>query len=100
MHQVRADGMPPGHVAPVDAEGVVLKEQVVLALVEHQSIGVIGPILAWREVKLWPVCFVIELSGHQVQLSHGTSALKISASPSAVSVKVDSIAGMNTDCPR
>ena len=43
MHQVLADGVSPGHVAPGPAEGVALVEEVVLALVVDQAVGVVVP---------------------------------------------------------
>src|SRR5262249_9417709 len=53
MNQVAADCVAPAHVAPPLARGVVLVEEVILAIVEDHSIRVVHPILRGREVKLW-----------------------------------------------
>jgi hypothetical protein len=39
-------------VSPGIAEGIVLIEQVVFTLEEDETIGIVGPMLARREVKL------------------------------------------------
>jgi hypothetical protein len=43
MYQVTAYGMAPMHVAPFALERVVLIEEVVFTLVEHQAVGVVVP---------------------------------------------------------
>ena len=45
VDQVLGDGVPPGHVAPVRAFGVVLVEHVVLAVVVDEPVGVVHPVL-------------------------------------------------------
>src|SRR5581483_5751640 len=52
MQQISANGMSPTHVAPFIAKRVVLKEQVIFAIEVNQAVGIVGPMLAWREVKL------------------------------------------------
>jgi hypothetical protein len=45
--------MTPGHVSPEVPERVVLVEHVVVARdVSEHTIGVVDPVLYWREVKL------------------------------------------------
>ena len=47
MHPIGANGMPPGKgKIPDISEGIVLKEQMVLALIVHEPIGVVHPVVA------------------------------------------------------
>ena len=39
MQQVAADGVAPAHVAPRLADGIVLVEEVILAVVEDEPVG-------------------------------------------------------------
>ena len=43
MHEVAADGVAPVHVSPFRPIGVVLEIEVVLAVLIHQSVGVVHP---------------------------------------------------------
>mmetsp|Transcript_45639 Transcript_45639/g.145657 ORF Transcript_45639/g.145657 Transcript_45639/m.145657 type:complete len:216 (-) Transcript_45639:50-697(-) len=61
MQQVWAYGMTPRHVAPLPAERIVLEEEVVLAFVVHQPIGVIQPIFRRCEVELRTAALAIQL---------------------------------------
>ena len=54
VHEVAADRVAPGHVSPRVAERVVLVEEVVLALVVDQAVGIVHPVLRRREVELRP----------------------------------------------
>ena len=53
MNEVRTDGMAPVHVAPFPAVGIVLIEEVVLAIVIDETVGVIDPAALCAEMKLW-----------------------------------------------
>ena len=55
MQQVLADGVPPAHVAPRDTKWIVLVEQMVLAFVVDEPIGVVHPVHGRREVILRPI---------------------------------------------
>ena len=63
VEQVGADGVAPGHVAPVDAEWVVLEEQVVLAVVVDQPVGIVGPAASRREMELRAERLVVRALG-------------------------------------
>ena len=52
MEHVVADGMAPTHVSPDVALGIVLIEEVVLALVKDESVGIVHEIFSGREVIL------------------------------------------------
>lgn len=52
MEQISTDGMSPAHVSPFAAHGVELKEEVVLTVKEDEPIGIVSPVLTWREVYL------------------------------------------------
>ena len=52
MNEVVAHRMAPGHVAPLDAVGIVLKEEVILAAEEDEPIGVVEPVAASAEMEL------------------------------------------------
>ena len=70
VHQIGADRMAPGHVAPVDPFRVVLEEQVVFAVVMDQAVRVVGPVGLRREMKLRPVRFLIQPIGDIQHASH------------------------------
>ena len=53
-HEVAADGVAPAHVAPAVPLGVVLVEQVILAVEEDQPVGVVDEVLRGREVEQRP----------------------------------------------
>jgi hypothetical protein len=52
MKQVSTDGMSPAHVPPFAADGVELKEEMVLTVKEDEPIGIVSSVLTWREVYL------------------------------------------------
>ena len=52
-----------GQVGYVDAFRIVLKEKVVLAVVENQPIRVVHPILLWREMKLRAMALAVQRLG-------------------------------------
>src|SRR3954453_12256964 len=55
MHEITAHGVPPGHMAPRVPERVVLVEEVILAPVVDEPVGIVHPVLRRREVELRPV---------------------------------------------
>ncbi len=59
MQQVGAHGMPPVHVAPIPAVGVVLIEQVIFTVIIDQAVRVVDPPPHRGEVHTWPVPFAI-----------------------------------------
>jgi hypothetical protein len=61
MKQVGADGMAPAHVAPLISEGIVLKEEMVLALEVDEAIRVVRPVCGGREVYLRAIRLVVRL---------------------------------------
>ena len=61
MDKVITGGVSPPHWPPGRGLCVVLKEQVPGAFVEDQAIGVVEPVLTSREVKLWPVQFLVNI---------------------------------------
>ena len=52
MKKVFADRVTPRHIPPLGVEGVVLEEEMVLALIEHQAVRVICPPLFRAEMEL------------------------------------------------
>ena len=46
MQHVLTDRMAPGHISPLIGYGVMLEEEVVLAVVIHHAVRVIEPVLA------------------------------------------------------
>jgi hypothetical protein len=52
VQKIFADSMSPAHVTPLVTEGVVLKKEVVFAVEEDETVGIIGPVFAGREVHL------------------------------------------------
>ena len=54
MEQIGTNGMPPTHVPPGIAEGIVLIKEMVFALVIDKAIGIICPIVRRREMILRP----------------------------------------------
>ena len=59
VEEVGADGVPPTHVAPEIAEGVVLVEDVPFAVVIDEAVGVVGPVGLRSEVELRAEGFVV-----------------------------------------
>jgi len=59
MKQVGTDGVSPTHVSPLISERIELKEEVVLTVKVHQTIGIVGPMFAWREVYLRSIGLLI-----------------------------------------
>ena len=53
VNQVRAHGVPPRHIVPNHALWIMLKKEVVLALVVNQPIRIVNPVLLCREMELW-----------------------------------------------
>src|SRR5690349_14799770 len=62
MNEVVAHRMAPGHVAPLDAAGVVLKEKMILAVEEDEPVGVVEPVAACGEMKLWAEGLVVSIA--------------------------------------
>ena len=54
VQHVAADGVPPAHVPPLGAERVVLVEEVVLALVVDEPVGIVHEVARRREVEPRP----------------------------------------------
>ena len=63
VHQVAADGVAPVHVAPIPAVRVVLVEEMILAAVEDQPVGIVVPAAPRGEVELRPQRLAIEIRG-------------------------------------
>ncbi|MBA7636940.1 hypothetical protein ES703_44568 [subsurface metagenome] len=63
MNKVGTYGVAPGHISPVDAARIVLKEHMILALVVDQAVWVVRPILFWGKVKLRPILFIVQATG-------------------------------------
>ena len=63
VHQVAADGVAPVHVAPFPAVRIVLVEQVILAVVEDEAVGVVVPAASRREVELRAEPLAVEIVG-------------------------------------
>ena len=72
VKQVSTDGMSPTHVSPFVAQGVELKEEVILTVEEDEPVGIVSPVLAWREVYLRTVRLLItNLSGSKCEYQDG-----------------------------
>ena len=69
VDEIAADGVAPTHVAPGVAERVVLVEEVVFAVEPDQPVGVVGPVLARRKMKLRAVRLAIGLAKCRGQAS-------------------------------
>ena len=52
MQKILADRVSPTHVAPFISERVVLEKEVILAFEVNEPVGVVGPMLARREMVL------------------------------------------------
>jgi hypothetical protein len=59
VEEIGADGVAPAHVSPLVAEGVVLEEEMVLALEVDEAVGVVGPVLGRGEVDLRAVGLIV-----------------------------------------
>ena len=59
MKEIAADRVAPAHVSPRISKRVVLKKQMVFAVVEDQSIGIVRPIALRRKVNLRPIRLII-----------------------------------------
>jgi hypothetical protein len=59
MKQVRADGMSPTHVPPLITQGIELIEEMILTVKVDETIRIVGPILARREVHLRAIGLLI-----------------------------------------
>ena len=42
-------------MSPLSSMRIMLKKQVVLTVMPHQTIGVVHPVFNRREMKLWPI---------------------------------------------
>ena len=74
MEQVFADCVTPTHVSPLISEGVVLEEEVVLALEVDEAVGVVCPVFGGREVYLGPIRLVVfRRLGTQVESTESES---------------------------
>ena len=71
------DGMPPSHVAPDVAEGIVLKKHVVNTIVINQTIGIIDPAGPGGEMKLWPKCLIILIFRAACSIARGNSGARV-----------------------
>ena len=73
VQHVGADGMAPAHVPPGLAERVVLVEQVVLALVEDESVRVVHEVAGRREVEPRAQRLVVgrQRAGHEAERDRG-----------------------------
>jgi hypothetical protein len=59
VHQIGTDRVTPCYVTPFDAPGVMLKEEMILALVVNQPVWIIHPVFFRRKMKLRPILFVV-----------------------------------------
>jgi hypothetical protein len=50
VHHVRADGVAPVHVAPDGCTRIELIEEVVLSLPTDWAVGVVHPVVRWKEM--------------------------------------------------
>ena len=64
VDEVRADSVSPGHVAPIDAEWVVLEEKMELAFVMDQAVRIVGPVGFRSKVELWTIRFLVSRLNH------------------------------------
>ena len=53
VNHVRADRVCPAHVSPLVAEGIILVEEVIFAVVEDHAVWVVHPVAFRREMILW-----------------------------------------------
>ena len=62
-HETRSllNRVAPTHVAPLIAERIVLKEEVIFAFEKDQAIGIVGPVLLRRKMKLRAVELIVGL---------------------------------------
>ncbi len=60
VDQVGAYGMAPTTRSPIRSR-LMLKEEMILAVVVDQPVGVVEPFLSCREMKLWPVPLVVRV---------------------------------------
>ena len=64
MDEVSTDGMPPRHITPINAEGIVLKEEVILPFIVNQTVGIVGPVGLRCEMELRTIRFLISRLNH------------------------------------
>ena len=64
VDEVSTDRMPPCHVAPINAEWVVLKEEMILAFIVNQTVRIVGPVGFGCEVELRTIRFFISRLDH------------------------------------
>src|SRR6202022_294703 len=55
IQEVRANGVPPTHVAPFITERIELIEEVILLVKVNEAVRMVRPMLAGGEVHLWTV---------------------------------------------
>jgi len=60
VQEVTAYSVPPTHVPPLIAEGVVLKEEVVLTVKVDEAIRIVRPMCSWREMDLGTITFSVD----------------------------------------
>jgi len=60
VHQILADRVSPVRVAPYQAEGVRLPEEVILAIVVHHAVRIVAPAALLAEAQLWPEDLVVQ----------------------------------------
>lgn len=59
MYQVPAYGMSPCDVAPFQAGGIMLEEEVVFSVMKYTPVWIVNPAFSCREMKLRPVPFPV-----------------------------------------
>ncbi len=62
VEQILAYRVPPAHVAPDVAEGVVLKEEMILAFEVDEAVRIVSPVFFRREVELGAVRLFVSLA--------------------------------------
>src|SRR5437667_1385899 len=64
MKEIAADGMAPAHVAPFVAERIELVEEMILAVIESEAVGIVHPIRGRRKMKLRPPRLTVKFRAH------------------------------------
>ena len=70
-YHVFAYRVPPAHMSPLVAGGVVLVEKMVLSVVKDQSVGIIHPIEFRAKMKLWPQGLIHVLGRFSIRIQFG-----------------------------
>src|SRR5262249_486249 len=63
MHQVAAHRVAPVHVSPIPTTGIVLKEEMIFAILVYQPVGVVQPPASGGKMESGPACFSSNNSG-------------------------------------